>query len=676
MAAENDHQLERIDEIDADADNDFRALEARALEAMNAVYQLQMEADEHEKQAKESTIVGTSITALQSSKRKKGKRVPGRYNSSSDQESDESESYQYGSGGSEFEPSDRDGCSSDGNSDSETDDNPSDRSDGSPSNHSDAADDTLVDSPSNTANKKYRISKFRLKPRAETESLGRSDLLDRFSELQKFVNGNKTKITKRQLRDCIIRLEDYLYEAKKESGADISPQEQIDAEDGALVHSRHVPWEMVGMLKNDKPKESNRFSFYKPGNGKEGMLGNIYNRLFHPKITDSQNSSSSTIVQRPQTFTLPSDDTRNFKLKKWTQEDYQRETTGRLPFIDPEVKQALEAIRRTTHQEVEKNRKYATGTEYNPDDLALITISTLPSNGPKKVTHTGPQTPEYYRNYATRLFASVETWVRKYLVPEDMAPIDIRAPDVSQSLRSAIGSLPYFHQRDFLPPPTANLKGEELKLRTESCRAKRQIYFQYMIYSILNEEIWCKWLYGLDDRVDDKVLELAKLDRSQKNTVPGHAARGKWYHENIRTQPTNTNINTVNHSVQLATTFRQMFVPLLRFKDTKRTASDRRMPTSAERELHMIISDAQALQYMFQSERGGVHIVQFDEPSTPFEAQWMVNAANREDMRRLKESAVPGRPGELTERDQIALAYRPALFIGTETLIWEKIVAV
>ncbi|EWC48458.1 hypothetical protein DRE_02227 [Drechslerella stenobrocha 248] len=649
-----------VEDIDDGPETDLRALEARAMDAMANVFRMQSEAEYRERQEAIRQTAKARATALQSDnkpRKRKAKRQAELLDDPSSSELDPD---------SDFDPEEH---PQENDSDYDSDYDEANESE-SPS-----SDDSILP-PSKRTKTRYRISKYTAKPRTELEALDKCGLIDRLSELQGFVDGNKSKISRRQLLNTVLQLEDHLHQVKN------SVEDKVDTEDSSDTASPYLPRDgadsgalrgVVGLYaKSDKDAPTEpapaRPNVQKPiGNN---IFKGIIQRFFPTKTPQKDSPHTSPIAKD---FELPPDETRNFTLKKWTMEDYQRETNGRLPFIDPEAKRALQYTKTKSKEDYEKFLKYAKGEEWNPDDLALLTIDTLPCNGRKaKPTHGGPQSAAYYQRYTNNLFASIAKWVQKYLVPDDdTVAININDPEVIDSVRGAVRKLDYFLIQDFIPKLSP--EGKPLELPSEPSRFKRQVFFQYIFYSILNDTIWRNWLYGFDDSVTDAVLKQGGLTRRDKNTEIGHQVRGRWFVDNIRRKPTNMNARSLNDRVNITTTLRQTFVPLLKFKDRTRRAGDRRMPTSAERELSLIVADAQALQFMFQSEYM-VHLMIFDEPDTPFNDQWMINAADRGAMREIDAAPVPGRPGKMTSLDRIAVAYQPALFIDTETLIQERAV--
>ncbi|KAK6531461.1 hypothetical protein TWF281_008265 [Arthrobotrys megalospora] len=373
------------------------------------------------------------------------------------------------------------------------------------------------------------------------------------------------------------------------------------------------------------------------------------------------------------TFIPPPESSRDFTVKEeWTPQEFQAETSGRHPFIDPEVKMVLLLLKQEAEEAYEENGVCIWGCEYHPDDLEDITIDTLPSNGEYKPAHRGPEDTMYYHEFTSRLFASINTWIEKYIIPTGKeTSIDIKSRQVLPAIKQTLRKLDYFEDSDFMIPA-----GEKSTKKTNAERkTKRQMFFQYIFYQVLYHNIWSHWLYGLRRDIEDHVLKLADLKRGEMNTKEGHFARGRWFTDNIRRKPTNMAQLILEHQAQIATTLRQIFVPLLNPKSAGADASKRRMPLSAEKELYMIISDAQALQLMFQSEVG-VHMIVFDEPGSSFEKPWMINAASAAAMEPLNREPVPGKNGELDKRDKISLAFQPALFIDEETDIYEHIVVV
>ncbi|EPS44892.1 hypothetical protein H072_1116 [Dactylellina haptotyla CBS 200.50] len=526
------------------------------------------------------------------------------------------------------------------------------------------------------ARSKYNISKYRIKPREKLEILHKEQLLSRLRNLLSFVDRNQGNLKSKQLVNCVIQLEDYLYEAKKISGAGISEAERRGAEDFSNEENNNpvarVALQSRTVTKTEiKTKSKRKSKYYKaPSNWR--YPGHKLGSRPKPSMLNPLSWWKKFSPSGDKAFEPLGDDTRDFTVREyWTPQDLERETTGRLPFIDPEVKAALEKIKDQTEKEYQESIEYLKDVYYHPDDLKLLTIETLPSNpGGLKPTHPGPMDPYYYSEYARNLFASITTWVSKYLVPIDDSPVNINSPYVLPSIKNAVRRLEYFEEKDFTvkknPKATVEEKGDRW--------AKRQMFFQYIFYMVLNENIWKHWLYGLSEETEKMVLENAGLSRSQKNTADGHFARGKWFVENIRRKETNMTKRIIDHQVQMATTLRQIFVPLFKAENAKGKSRGRRMPVSAERELQVIIGDAQALQLMFQSEYI-VHMVQFDEPESPFEEAWMINGADGETMNRFNEDPVPGRAEPLTWRDNIALAFQPAVFIDTEAALMERIVA-
>ncbi|KAF3930457.1 hypothetical protein ABW20_dc0107483 [Dactylellina cionopaga] len=501
------------------------------------------------------------------------------------------------------------------------------------------------------------------------------DKTDRAS-LCEFIENNVDRTETKQILNCVLRLEDYLYEAKKRFGFAISKIEKLNAED--LSDDDSAP-ELVDTsrgsgLRATRTKSKNKSEM-------SSMIGTItydhQGKRVLPSLTKIKNLVKKYFaISSKESFELPGDncDTRDFTIRgKWTAEDLQRETTGKLPFIDPEVRMALELMKSKTEKENEDNLTYTKDIYYHPDDLAMISIETLPSNpgnGPEKPAHTGPRQCEEYCTYTRNLFTSIYTWIEKYIVPAGDSSININDPSLLPSIRNTVRKLEYFNESDFINPEDVNATPASAAER----KIKRQIFFQYIFYAILNENIWKHWLYGLNKHVETQVLESTGLTRSQKNTAPGHTARGQWFTENIRRKETNMNIKVIDHQVQIATTLRQIFVPLLKFKDPGLGLDDRKMPPSAEMELQMIVGDAQALQLMFQSEYK-VHMIQFDEPGTPFEKEWMVNGADEETMKYFRTQPAPGRGGILKQGDIIALSFQPALFVENETVVWERVLS-
>ncbi|KAK6363743.1 hypothetical protein TWF730_001161 [Orbilia blumenaviensis] len=368
-------------------------------------------------------------------------------------------------------------------------------------------------------------------------------------------------------------------------------------------------------------------------------------------------------------FVPPSDVTRDFTIKKeWTRADLQAETLGRHPYIDPEVKLVLLELKEDAQKAYEENEDYIWGCEYHPDDLQGITISTLPSNGKYKPAHRGPEDAIYYYGYTFRLFSSINTWIERYIVPTDKkTSININGRSVLPAIKRVFRALDYFNESDFVIPA-----GEKsLKKRNARRKMKRQMFFQYVFYHVLYENIWSQWLYGLRKDVEYHVLESAGLKKEQRNTKEGHFARGRWFTDNVRRKPTSMAQQVLEHQAQIATTLRQIFVPLLN-AGSREPGSKRRMVQNAEKELYMIISDAQALQFMFQSEVD-VHMIAYDRPGTRFEASWMINAASAAAMKPLGLKPVPGKR-ELSKWDRIDFAFQPALFIGEGTEIYEQVV--
>ncbi|RVD84384.1 uncharacterized protein DFL_006136 [Arthrobotrys flagrans] len=350
--------------------------------------------------------------------------------------------------------------------------------------------------------------------------------------------------------------------------------------------------------------------------------------------------------------------------------DLQAETGGRHPFVDPEIKLVLQDVNDEAQEAYENNERYIWGCEYLEADLKDITIETLPSNGKQKPGHKGPEDATYYRSFTSRLFASINTWVKRYIIPaRKTTSIKINSPSALPAIKQTLRKFDYFEESDFITP-----EGEKsMKKRNEKRRMKRQMFFQYLFYQVLYENIWSKWLYGLSEHAEARVLKLAGLDETQKNTKQGHFARGRWFTDNVRRKPTNMTEIVLDHQAHIATTLRQLFVPLLNSNSAGTSPAKRRMSTSAEKELLMIISDAQALQLMFQSEFT-VHKIVFDWPGTRFDKRWMVNGANAADVERSGRKPVPGKENGLVRGDTVDFVFQPGLFIGEATEIYEHIV--
>ncbi|EGX53631.1 hypothetical protein AOL_s00006g89 [Orbilia oligospora ATCC 24927] len=370
-------------------------------------------------------------------------------------------------------------------------------------------------------------------------------------------------------------------------------------------------------------------------------------------------------------FIPPPEESRDYSIKEsWTGKDLQTETGGRHPFIDPEILLVLQDVNDDAQETYENNERYIWGCEYLEADLEDITIETLPSNGKQKPGHKGPQDASYYYGFTSRLFSSINTWVEKYIIPaRKTASININSPSVLPAIKQSLRKFDYFEESDFITP-----EGERsLKNRNIKRRIKRQMFFQYIFYQVLYENIWSRWLYGLSDYTEAHVLKIAGLDETQKNTKQGHFARGRWFTDNIRRKPTNMTQTILDNQAHIATTLRQLFVPLLNINNSSSGPSNRRMCISAEKELLLIISDAQALQLMFQSE-ARFHQIMFDWPGSRFDGRWMVNAANAVDMEPLGQQPVPGKTGNLTSEDKIDFVFQPGLFISEAVEIYEQIV--
>ncbi|KAK6356494.1 hypothetical protein TWF718_000853 [Orbilia javanica] len=370
-------------------------------------------------------------------------------------------------------------------------------------------------------------------------------------------------------------------------------------------------------------------------------------------------------------FIPPSEDTRDFTIKDdWTEKDLQAETVGRHPFIDPEVKIVLRSINDAAREACRNNERYIWGCEYLESDLKNITIGTLPSNGKVKPAHNGPEGPAYYHKFTSRLFSSINTWVERYILPtRRTASIKINSPAVLPAIKQTLRKFDYFEESDFIVP-----KGEKsLKSRNEKRKIKRQMFFQYLFYQVLYENIWSRWLYGMNKDMEAHVLELAGLEETEKHTKKGHLARGRWFTDNIRRKPTHMAQRILDLQAHLATTLRQLFVPLLNSNNEGPKPDKRRMCISAEKELMMIISDAQALQIMFQSEITVNRII-FGWPGQSFDKRLMINAASNTEMRRLGYEPVPGKDRGLTKEDKVDFVFQPGLFIDEATEIYEHIV--
>ncbi|KAF3261785.1 hypothetical protein TWF192_008243 [Orbilia oligospora] len=370
-------------------------------------------------------------------------------------------------------------------------------------------------------------------------------------------------------------------------------------------------------------------------------------------------------------FIPPPEESRDYSIKEsWTGEDLQTETGGRHPFIDPEILLVLQDVNDNAQETYENSERYIWGCEYLEADLEDITIETLPSNGKQKPGHKGPQDASYYYGFTSRLFSSINTWIEKYIIPaRKTASININSPSVLPAIKQSLRKFDYFEESDFITP-----EGEKsLKNRNINRRIKRQMFFQYIFYQVLYENIWSKWLYGLSDYTEAHVLNIAGLDETQKNTKQGHFARGRWFTDNIRRKPTNMTQKILDNQAHIATTLRQLFVPLLNINNSSSGPNNRRMCISAEKELLLIISDAQALQLMFQSETR-FHQIMFDWPGSRFDSRWMVNAANATDMEPLGKQPVPGKTGNLTSEDKIDFVFQPGLFISETVEIYEHIV--
>ncbi|KAK6515576.1 hypothetical protein TWF506_007906 [Arthrobotrys conoides] len=370
-------------------------------------------------------------------------------------------------------------------------------------------------------------------------------------------------------------------------------------------------------------------------------------------------------------FIPPAEESRDYTIKdKWTEKDLETATGGRHPFIDPEITLILQGVHGDAHETYENNERYIWGCEYLEADLEDITIETLPSNGKQKPGHKSPEDASYYCKFTTRLFSSINTWIEKYIIPtRKTASIKIDSFTVLPVIQQTLRKFDYFEESDFITPA-----GEKsLKKRNLRRRIKRQMFFQYLFYQVLYENIWSKWLYGLDDYLEAHVLNIAGLDETQKQTKQGHFARGRWFTDNIRRKPTGMTQTVLDHQAHIATTLRQLFVPLLNSNNAGPGPTNRRMCTSAEKELLLIISDAQALQLMFQSEVT-FHQIIFDWPGARFDKQWMVNAANSTDMERLGGQPVPGKTSGLTSEDKIDFVFQPGLYIEEAAEIYEYIV--
>ncbi|KAF3932336.1 hypothetical protein ABW19_dt0210271 [Dactylella cylindrospora] len=357
-------------------------------------------------------------------------------------------------------------------------------------------------------------------------------------------------------------------------------------------------------------------------------------------------------------------------IAKWIERQLDVEMDGKVPFIDPEVKIALELIKAYTEQEIEENWKYMKDVHYHPDDLKLITIDSLPCNGFEKPSHDGPQSPTYYWTYTSRLRASIRTWIEKYILPADHKQINLSHPEVLEFLSTTVNNLnKYFDPEDFMPeqlPVGTKVPRDVWKRR----RGKRLAFFLYLFHRFLNEHIWSHWLYGFDEEVEQKVMKWAQLDWTTRNTDAGHRARGSWFVENVRRKETNMNRKMLDHQVFMAGQLRSIFAPLMKLKNPHSKANLYTLEGSAEREMHMILSDAQALQLMFQSEYC-YHKIHFDPPQvTLFKPEWMWNVS---DVGEGEEWQIPGGPGPESGNKFISFAFEPALVIDGETEIFENV---
>ncbi|KAF3907714.1 hypothetical protein AA313_de0208156 [Arthrobotrys entomopaga] len=663
-------ELQKLIEGSRDADapapeTELEALERRAMEAMHNVYQMLEEAESKGYANATTTDTNTKVSSayraqpgIRGKVRAKGKKAKSPSPDFVDFSSDSIESNCDAEDDDDFDPEVGQPGFNKGN-DEESVEYESGTSDDSEGDNDSDGEEEEEEVSKSRKKSKYNLSKYKIRPREKLEKLEKGDLVHRLQDLLNFINRNQDALKSKQLLSCVLRMEDYLYEAKKKTGAVITAQERRDAEDSnGPDPSIKKKTEKVGLrqLRHISPPRARED---KERRVLEQTTPGFFSKLWAWNWSAAKEQGPSGPL---------SDDTRNFALgTNWTEDDFRRETAGRHPYIDPEVRMSLITTRKMIEQEYEDNQKYIKGLHYHPDDLNLIAIPTLPSNpGGMKPSHAGPQPPEYYFQYCKNLFASIAEWIKKHIVPTDGAAIRFNSKTLLPSISNAVGKLDYFKASDFTVASSDPKTIAERKI-------KRQIFFQYIFYMVLNESIWKNWIYGYDEDTIAMVLEEAGLTYGQKNTHEGHHARGKWFIENVRRQETTMNQRILNHQIHVATTLRQIFVPLL--KPSATDGDVRRMPVVAERELHMIVGDAQALQLMFQSEYS-VHMIQFDEPGSVFEEAWMVNAADPGYMKKVGEQVVPGRSTRLSSRDRIALAFQPAVFIETEAEILERVVVI
>lgn len=130
----------------------------------------------------------------------------------------------------------------------------------------------------------------------------------------------------------------------------------------------------------------------------------------------------------------------------------------------------------------------------------------------------------------------------------------------------------------------------------------------------------------------------------------------------------------IEHQIAIAGTLRKLLGHFSQYSTfAHEDAAKKILCTTAERELNMIIADAQALQMMFQSEYSRhkifVHVI-----GTRYSPENMVDCSDPALMKSIGRESIAANVNPLGDKPEVAMSIEPGLMIRDQIVMQEKVV--